>query len=314
MHESKLPTNTEIGWNEYVTCNRCDYTTYEELPVLKKEYLELEVFEENGNKYLYFGKYPQTHVNDNTLISQLNNLTVQNINGYYELNQKEYAKVVSFGYSGDEVFSTGSTVVNGQVEWFIVEPIKWRIIYESADNKLTLLSELIIDSGYIYKGNSDFKLEDRIIGDKVICPNNYEFSMMREYLNSTFIDMAFSTEKLQYISDTVVDNSADTTMDNLNQYACSNTVDKVFLLSYQDMFNPLYNFTSERIDPARESFGTDYAIAKGLWMNCWSLRSPDHGDKNYMMSVGVGGYAYYQNLIVNSSGHGIRPALVLDLN
>lgn len=30
-HEAKEPTCTEIGWNAYVTCDKCDYTTYEEL-------------------------------------------------------------------------------------------------------------------------------------------------------------------------------------------------------------------------------------------------------------------------------------------
>ena len=31
-HEEKAPTCTEIGWNTYVTCSRCDYTTYAEIP------------------------------------------------------------------------------------------------------------------------------------------------------------------------------------------------------------------------------------------------------------------------------------------
>ena len=30
-HEAKAPTCTEIGWNAYETCSRCDYTTYEEI-------------------------------------------------------------------------------------------------------------------------------------------------------------------------------------------------------------------------------------------------------------------------------------------
>ena len=32
-HEAKAPTCTEIGWNAYETCSRCDYTTYEEIEV-----------------------------------------------------------------------------------------------------------------------------------------------------------------------------------------------------------------------------------------------------------------------------------------
>ena len=37
-HEAKAPTCTEIGWNEYDTCTRCDYTTYAELPSLGHDY------------------------------------------------------------------------------------------------------------------------------------------------------------------------------------------------------------------------------------------------------------------------------------
>ncbi|MBQ2041028.1 MAG: InlB B-repeat-containing protein, partial [Lachnospiraceae bacterium] len=33
-HEAKAATCTEIGWNAYDTCMRCDYTTYEEIPAL----------------------------------------------------------------------------------------------------------------------------------------------------------------------------------------------------------------------------------------------------------------------------------------
>ena len=33
-HEAQAATCTEIGWNAYDTCSRCDYTTYEELPAL----------------------------------------------------------------------------------------------------------------------------------------------------------------------------------------------------------------------------------------------------------------------------------------
>ena len=34
-HDAKAPTCTEIGWDEYDTCSRCDYTTKVELPALK---------------------------------------------------------------------------------------------------------------------------------------------------------------------------------------------------------------------------------------------------------------------------------------
>ena len=34
QHAAKAPTCTEIGWDAYETCSRCDYTTYAELPAL----------------------------------------------------------------------------------------------------------------------------------------------------------------------------------------------------------------------------------------------------------------------------------------
>ncbi len=37
-HSAKLPTCTELGWNAYVTCSRCDYTTYEEKAKLGHDY------------------------------------------------------------------------------------------------------------------------------------------------------------------------------------------------------------------------------------------------------------------------------------
>lgn len=35
-HDAQAPTYTEVGWNAYTTCSRCDYTTYAELPVVNE--------------------------------------------------------------------------------------------------------------------------------------------------------------------------------------------------------------------------------------------------------------------------------------
>lgn len=42
-HEAKAPTCTEIGWNAYETCSRCDHTTYAELPALNHDYQAVTV-------------------------------------------------------------------------------------------------------------------------------------------------------------------------------------------------------------------------------------------------------------------------------
>lgn len=43
QHAAKAPTCTEIGWNAYDTCSRCDYTTtYQELPALNHDLVRHE--------------------------------------------------------------------------------------------------------------------------------------------------------------------------------------------------------------------------------------------------------------------------------
>ena len=41
-HDAKAPSCTEIGWNAYETCSRCDYTTYTELPALNHDLVQHE--------------------------------------------------------------------------------------------------------------------------------------------------------------------------------------------------------------------------------------------------------------------------------
>lgn len=43
QHAAKVPTCTEPGWDAYETCSRCDYTTYAELPALNHDYQAVTV-------------------------------------------------------------------------------------------------------------------------------------------------------------------------------------------------------------------------------------------------------------------------------
>lgn len=43
QHAAKAPTCTEIGWDAYETCSRCDHTTYTELPALNHDYQTVTV-------------------------------------------------------------------------------------------------------------------------------------------------------------------------------------------------------------------------------------------------------------------------------
>ena len=43
QHAAKAPTCTEIGWDAYEACSRCDYTTYVERPALNHDYQAVTV-------------------------------------------------------------------------------------------------------------------------------------------------------------------------------------------------------------------------------------------------------------------------------
>ena len=50
-HEAQAATCTEIGWNAYDDCSRCDYTTYQEIPALDHAYAGEWSKDENGHWY-----------------------------------------------------------------------------------------------------------------------------------------------------------------------------------------------------------------------------------------------------------------------
>jgi len=72
-----------------------------------------EYFTIDNMTYVYYGTYPQTVVDDSSIISSLNSLTLTNANGYYEFEGEEYAKVVAHPCQTGYKFINGETITNG---------------------------------------------------------------------------------------------------------------------------------------------------------------------------------------------------------
>ena len=130
--------------------------------------------------YVYYGSYPQTHVGDESLIVELNKLNEINDKGYYEYNGKEYAKVIAtpYLYGSNYTYSDGKRVYGDVTEWFLIEPIKWRIILENTDGSYQLYSEYILDA----TSYCDYNYSRSIDGEDVY-ENNYKYSNVRAWLN-----------------------------------------------------------------------------------------------------------------------------------
>ena len=293
-----------------------------------------------------FGSYPQTKVTDDMLIAALNekagdlpeagNLGNWTDYGYYisgsvssymyyididndSDGRYDYRGVYftqyrpyyttttcSNTYQNNNGYSTKTTY------WFKYEPIKWNIL-KTESNKVLIISDLIIDSqDYYYSTSSRSGATDYQGNTKTgtTYANNYMFSHIRNWLNNTFYETAFSTLEKEIIETTTVDNSASSTGYSSNSYACSNTNDKMFLLSYKEA-TTYYSSGSER-----QARGTDYAKSQGLYVNSYKsphwLRSPDY---NYDYSAR---YVYYDGNVydyyrVYYTNFGVRPACWINL-
>lgn len=299
------PTIGKIGEKTY-TCTVCNATKTE--VVSKIDFTIGEVFELGEKVYVKFGSYPQTHVCDSELIAELNKLTETNERGYYTYNGNEYAKIIAkpclYGSYTDKngntvyyTYSDGAKIINNATEWFLVEPIKWRVLEEN-DESIKVVSDLVLD-GTSYYGSMDY----RDVGEEHIAPNNYKYSTLREFLNNGFYNAAFTTAQQNAILITDVDNSASSTASSSNPYACENTQDKVFALSYRGASMYFMNNFERYLKI------TDYANADGVGVDLfghanWWLRSPDDQNSDCAAINAIHGSA-----IVSGTWVGVVPAM-----
>ena len=318
-HDGKPATCTENGYISYETCLNCDYTTYEEIPALGHNFVggscthcglpygsgdieNNDTYTKDG-KYIYFGSYPQTKVEDISLISALNSLagtlptsgdsynwtsygyyiegSVQDYMWYIDktYNNEKYRGVYFTSYRpywcnrssiADNSWQDNNGYNLNTVYWFKYNPVKWRILTEE-NEKAFLMCDIAIDAQQYYHIAIGKK---RTINGKTVYENNYAESEIRKWLNETFYNTTFNALQKSLINTTEVDNSARSTnpynnateWDNgNNSYACENTSDKVFLLSEYEITNPTYGFNSSYSidDTARQLKGSDYAKSQG---------------------------------------------------
>ena len=276
------------------------------------------VLSEDG-KTIEYGFYPQKHINDTTLISQLNVLTATT-NGWVNYNGDYYLKENAQVYNNEKyTFDDGVSIVNGEEYWFKCEPIKWQVL--SNDNgKYYLLSSDLLDAHNYYVDYTN-----RTINNKTIYANNYEYSDIRSWLNNDFFNMAFAFDKTHILEKTI-DNSASTSDTKKNAYACSNTKDKVYLPSYQDYINLEFGFDSKASNASftRESRTTDYARARGAWCNTKDTSNPrlkyngsywtrSPSSEYYYCAWNVNSGGYLSNYAVDGNNHCVRPSISISI-
>lgn len=263
-------------------------------------------FISEDGKTLSYGLYPQDRVDDSELIADLEEIETTESNGWY-LHDGEYYAKYKTGYISNAKFNDGLSVSSNETYWFICKPIIWKILSGSS-GEYFLLSSVLLDQ-YVYADTSSQTIDGHYA-------NNYEFSDIRSWLNSGFLNSAFGLEN-KYIQTTLVDNSAKTTEQvSDNPYCCNNTNDKIFLLSYQDYCNSSYGFNSW-YPSTRYCLPTDWSIAKGVsYSNDSGLywtRSPLDTLPRRVMAVATDG-EINNSPSVNATNVGVRPGLKIRIS
>ena len=264
----------------------------------------------SDGKTITYGLYPQKRVSDSTIVAALNAIVSPESNGYYLYQDTYYAKTWAYPFGSNYFFDDGTRIASGTIYWFKCEPITWRVLSET-DGTYYVLSDVLLDAhryNELYEGTKGGYYA-----------NNYLNSEIRAWLNCDFYASAFALADSAILT-TTVDNSAATTDSSSNEYACSNTQDKVFLPSYKDYINSSYGFsTSTGGSDTRYAKTTDWARARGafscpstnyLYNGYYWTRSPSSGNSYDSWYADLYGslsnsYFYY----VNGADYGVRPAI-----
>ena len=293
-----------------------------------------------GNK-IYFGTYPQTKVTattENGLLSitfdsstwtsyryyisksqsdfmYYKDIDIDN-NGSYDYRGVYFTQYRPYYYSSssstDNTYQDDNGYSTNTIYWFSYDPIEWDVLTESS-GKALIFANLILDSQdyYLYSSWSSISHNG---GTGYV--NNYELSNIRKFLNDNFYNTAFNELQKALIETTTVDNSVASTGQNSNIYACTNTSDKMFLLSCKEATTYYKN------DGDRSAKGTDYAKCQGLYVSSengngyWWLRSP-YDASPYEDGAYNAYYVYEWGIIsihnVDQAFHGVRPACWIKL-
>lgn len=325
-------------WNiDYSRSWNFDTDTVGDNMTLYAKWIEVDTFSKE-NDVVYFGTYPQSKVEDAEILKGLNDLVTTPLRddskgwtsyGYnmasdpdsmwfidVEYDGEKYRGVYFADYRSNDPRSAGTKEKSYQdnngyyplaTYWFLYEPIKWRVVEENAGQAM-LFCDIALDAqSFDYDGGE--------------YSNNYAQSTIRGWLNDNFYNTAFSLLQKERVLTTHIDNSAQSTRYAENPYACMNTDDKMFLLSYAEV--TAYSakaVENGKYESEKESLMlkvSEYAKSQGCFASqdgyCyWRLRSPD-AYKSYHSAYVCQDGALKDVYKVFYSDFGIVPALWINI-
>ncbi|MEY8236360.1 DUF6273 domain-containing protein [Lachnospiraceae bacterium 66-29] len=247
--------------------------------------------------YVYFGSYPQTEVTGKALTTEIIKAAYDE-NGDAWVNNVKYRRISKSDTNNNQYFG------EHKYRYFKWESIKWRVLHNDG-SAIFLMADKGIDCKDYHTLGADI---------------SWENSTIRQWLNKDFYDTAFSSDEQQAIVKQTIVNEDNSEYETEGG---SNTKDKVFLLSMEEVLNPGYGFC-EKYD--MESLThmiqvTDYAHAMGAYTNSnryqgngwWWLRSSGY-TTFHAVYVGCYGLVRPDGDYIDAYDKTCMPALYLDVS
>ena len=176
------------------------------------------------------------------------------------------------------------------------EPVKWRVL--ANDGSLFVVSDKNLDC-----------VEYNSSAETV----TWEECTLRKWLNSKFLDKAFSTQEQGAVLESLVVNEDGAK----GSEAGPDTYDKVYLLSIYEVIDPELGFPTDWKDKGgtRVALNTEYTKSKRAMTNtdmsgAWWLRTP--GDAKNAANVFNAGNVFVRGGNVNNFIFAVRPAMNID--
>ena len=165
------------------------------------------------------------------------------------------------------------------------QPIKWRVLSVEEDGTALLLADKLLDM-------QPFDKNGKI---------DWEECTLRTWLNSTFLNAAFTEAEQEAIAET-----------ELETESAATVTDNIYLLSLEEVSNPEYGF-HPLIDcesNTRKAEGTDLSVFNNIW---W-LRTP-HKEEHASWVYSIDSQGTNRIIVVGAENSlWIRPALRLKLS
>ena len=178
------------------------------------------------------------------------------------------------------------------------EPVKWRVL--ANDGNLFVVSDQNLDC---------------IAYNTSVETVTWEECSLRKWLNSKFLDNAFTTQEQDAVLESLVENEDGAK----GSEAGADTYDKVYLLSIYEVINPGLGFPDDWKDKGgtRVALNTEYTKSKraltGTDMSgAWWLRTP--GDAKNAANVFNEGNVFVRGGSVDNFIFAVRPAMNIDMS